>query len=152
MPHPNQVPSGQTMKLHLFRFQNKWAFNDPVAGLENEPFVKGMSEIIDNLVSRTGFTMAAQIHGVGIEFGLARFATPGRIVETVDIDPVAKTRVTRRFRRSAPLYTLTWLRADEGEGGHWYICDQNKLEGWLRPALFAYLSTAPSVIYFSVAI
>jgi hypothetical protein len=152
MPHPNQVPSGQTMKLHLFRFKGCWAFNDPVAGLENEQFVKGMTEIIDNLVSRTGFTFAAETHGVTAEFGLSRFETPGRIIEQTDIDPATKTRITRRFKRSAPLYTLTWLREDDGEGGNWYVCDQNKLEGWLCPALFAYFPTSPSKIYFSVTI
>ncbi len=40
---------------------------------------------------------------------------------------------------------LIWLR--EEYSGHWYLWAENKMEGWICPALFKYFETQPCKIY-----
>ena len=35
-----------------YRYQSSWVFDDPAVGLEREPFVCGIDEMIDRLVAR----------------------------------------------------------------------------------------------------
>ena len=40
---------------------------------------------------------------------------------------------------------LTWQRPEYG--GHWYRWDEQKMDGWLCPALFKYFPDAPHALY-----
>lgn len=43
-------------QIHLEKKYNTWVFTDPRVGLVDEPFIMGMSEIIDTAVAKSGGT------------------------------------------------------------------------------------------------
>jgi hypothetical protein len=40
------------MVIEIYRHHGTWAFTDPFKGLENEPFVAGIPEIIDEFIEK----------------------------------------------------------------------------------------------------
>jgi hypothetical protein len=103
-------------------------FDDPAAGLDKEPFVEGMPEIIQHCLTDEGILRRAVNNGFTLRFSDRDFIPePGEIVQ---------------------FFKLTRLR--EEDGGNWYRLAGTNLEGWLCPALFAYFQTAPDNLYFTV--
>ena len=45
------APANSIMVIAPYRYQGTWVFDDPRAGLEREPFVAGVPEMIDVLVA-----------------------------------------------------------------------------------------------------
>lgn len=72
--------------IHPYRHDNAWVFDDPAAGLVREPFVAGITEMIDQLV--------ADIPDAATGFRLLFAACPFAGYQA----------------------TLTWVRADPVEG------------------------------------
>jgi hypothetical protein len=96
-----------------------WVFDDERAGLKEEAFVLGMSEMISKVVEAKAIPNAAK--GFTLTFDRAPF---GHDVE------------------------LLWLRPDEAIG-NWYKGNVfgQEMTGWLCPALFLYFTEAPARIY-----
>jgi hypothetical protein len=116
-PVSRPVPQNSIMVIVPYRHQGTWVFDDPNAGLVREPFVAGVPEMIDHLVTdipnaKTGFRLL---------FSARPF--PGHQEK------------------------LTWTRADEGSDGNYYRLDDPPMEGWLCPALFKYFNEAPAELY-----
>jgi hypothetical protein len=100
-----------------YAFASTWVFDDEATNLIREPFVGGMSEIITEIVNSVG------IKDADTGFRLTFSANP------------------------FPNYThsFEWLRFDFG--GNLYYCPENKMTGWLCPALLKYFNKAPKKIY-----
>jgi hypothetical protein len=103
-----------------YRYQGTWVFDDDAVGLTREPFVAGVPEMIDHIVR----DIPDAHEGFRLTFSTQPF--PGFSHE------------------------LTWVR--EEIEGNWYRVDDipepgSHLEGWLCPALFCYLETAPRRLY-----
>lgn len=94
-----------------------WYFTDHEAGLQHEPFVGQINEMIDQLV--VGF------EGARDGFRLYFSATP---------IPQAQM-------------SFTLVEATPDLGGADYHCDQLGITGWLCPALFCYFEKPPQRIY-----
>src|SRR5207244_2929796 len=84
-PSANAAPGGLFI-IEPYRFEGAWVFDDPSAGLVREPFVAGITEMIDGLV--------ADIEGAAQGFRLL-FAT----------EPFEGHQAV-----------LSWVRADSVEG------------------------------------
>ena len=109
------------MQLSLYRDHNAWVFDDERFNLIAEPFVEGMSEIIDRLVMNT--------------FGEDRYDTGVDIIFSKNNFPSSLTHID-------------WVSEDCD--GNWYEWKDEKMEGWLCPALFHYFSETPKTIYINV--
>ena len=108
------------MVIEPYRRAGTWAFDDPRAGLQGEPFVNGVPEWIDALLEKAAIRDPDQ--GFRLIFSGRPF-------------PNYQTEVQ-------------WRRRDMG--GNWYYSDEFQSEGWLCPALFQYFKRAPRAIYISV--
>jgi hypothetical protein len=100
-----------------------WVFDDERAGLKQEAFVSGASEMISRVVEQKRLPNAAT--GISLTFS-------DQPIERVDVE-------------------LHWLRKDENQllMGNWYrgrVADQ-EMECWLCPALFLYFATAPARLF-----
>ncbi|WP_036480150.1 DUF6717 family protein [Myxosarcina sp. GI1] len=105
------------MVIFPYRLHDTWVFDDSAVGLQQEPFVNGIPEIIDLLVENKNIANAEQ----GFKLIFSQTPFPGCDLE------------------------LDW-RSEE-YGGNWYYCQQYDREGWLCPALFKYFDRAPQKIY-----
>ena len=94
-----------------------WVFDDADAGLQAEPFVIGMNEIIDRILGEQGLLESAKQHGFKCEFSSQTI--PG------------ESAVLKLQRAEA--------------GGAWYR--YKELEGWLCPALMIYFQLIPGEIH-----
>jgi Family of unknown function (DUF6717) len=83
---PFAAPRGGILIVDPYRFQDAWVFDDAVTGLQKEPFVSGVTEMIDRLV--------AGIPDAEGGFRLLFSAAPFEGAQT----------------------SLTWVRADPVEG------------------------------------
>lgn len=112
------------MIIHPYWKHSNWVFDDKDTGLIAEAFVSGMTEIIEALLNKAGFTNDEAID----KFTAIFSATP------------------------FPEYTgvLTHIESDEYGVGNWYQYEDMK--GWLCPALFKYFSEAPKQIYVKVTL
>lgn len=106
-----------------YKYRGQWVFDDPDAGLEREPFVCGIPEMIDHFTRE----IPKASSGFVLMFSDLRFP-------------------------SANIH-LRWLKGNvldnpqREEFGNWYRCDDPPMEGWLCPALFRYFDQAPRNIY-----
>lgn len=100
-----------------YRQAGTWVFDDPRAGLQAEPFVSGIPELIDRLVAEANIPDAS--NGFRLIFSPQPF-------------PGYQTRVLWRRRENA---------------GNWYYAEKYHMEGWLCAALFKYFKRAPREIY-----
>jgi hypothetical protein len=105
------------MVIVPYRYQGTWVFDDPSVGLLREPFVAGVPEMIDYLVTDIPNAQS----GFRLLFSARPF--PGHQKK------------------------LTWSRADEGGDGNYYRLEDPLMEGWLCPALFKYFEQAPPELY-----
>src|SRR4051794_28174599 len=91
-----------------------WVFDDERVGLDKEPFVAGIPEMIDRLLERSGIALAEARRGFRLLFSPAPF----------------------------PEYGAKFVRDRSDVGGTWYRTDMPDVDppmvGWLCPALFKY--------------
>ena len=114
------------MTIYPYLIGSTWIFDDEQTGLKEEPFVRGMSEMISKVIESKSIPNAAQ--GFAMTFSDQPF--DGHDVE------------------------LEWLRADEPESpmaGNWYRGqiggEEEVLVGWLCPALLCYFDAAPKRLF-----
>jgi len=111
--------NNQVMVIQPYRAHGTWVFDDPVAGLVQEPFVAGIPAMIDLLVedipnASQGFRLlfsADQIPGFQVSVVWLREENGGN-----------------------------WYKLDDSDTGA-------DMEGWLCPALFRYFEKAPDLLY-----
>ena len=97
-----------------------WVFDDERVGLEREPFVAEVPEIIDRVVQRAGLDLGqSRRDGIRLLFSADPF--PGSQEEASRVRPEA--------------------------GGWWYRTAEPELDGWLCPALFHYFDEAPERLF-----
>ena len=104
--------------IHPYKVSGTWVFDDERFGLVREPFVLGMSEMIDQVVRRAGLGPEAE-KGFRLIFSAPPF--PGQQAEV---------------RR---------LGADCG--GYWYELAEGSMKGWLCPATLHFFPGHPPCIY-----
>lgn len=112
------------MTIYPYLIGSTWIFDDEQTGLKQEPFVKGMSEMISRLIESKSIPNAAQ--GFAMTFSDKPF-------DEADVE-------------------LHWLRADEPESpmaGNYYSGSiaGEQMTGWLCPALLCYFNAAPQRLY-----
>jgi len=109
--------------IQPYWYADTWVFDDASVGLEKEPFVAGVPEMIDALLDRSGIPIADARRGFRLLFSPAPF----------------------------PDHSASFVRTREELGGTWYRTDVESvtppMEGWLCPALFKYFPEAPPAIY-----
>lgn len=119
--------------IYPYLIGSTWVFDDPQAGLKEEAFVLGMSEMIFRLVEAKRIPDAAE--GFALTFNSEPF-------DGFDAE-------------------LTWLRSDDSQVvpgqdgsasqilGNWYkgIVAGQEMQGWLCPALGLFFSAAPTRIF-----
>ena len=103
-----------------YKWEGMWVFDDPSVGLDKEPFVAGVPEIIEAVLAEQS-----------IENGEQGFVLVFSAVPFPDHQ-----------------YVLEWVQ--EQDGGNIYRLCGTDMEGWLCPAIFEYFETAPESLYFSV--
>lgn len=107
--------------LQVYRYADTWVFDDPRHDLEQEPFVAGVPEMLDELLVETGIAdLDNYPENFRLIFSASRF--PGCHKE---------------------------LRRDEPENGGWWYRTEQKC-GWLCPALFHYFEEAPPSLFVRV--
>ena len=111
--------SNSLLVIEPYRPASTWVFDDRRAGLQHEPFVRGVPEWIDTLVKKADIPDADK--GFRLIFSAQPF--PGYQAKVV------------------------WRRREMG--GNWYYSEELGGEGWLCPALFKYFKRAPKAIYVS---
>ena len=109
--------SNPILVIAPYRHAGTWVFDDPRVGLQAEPFVSGIPELIDKLVADAAISDAHD--GFRLIFSAQPF-------------PGYQTKVVWRRREA---------------GGNWYYSEEYDQEGWLCPALFKYFRRAPKDIY-----
>jgi Family of unknown function (DUF6717) len=110
--------------IHPYKQHGVWMFDDPRAGLIEEPFIAGADVILDRMTEKIPDAES----GVTVFFSASPF--PGSQHEF------------HWRREGAP---------PEGwSGGNWYYSPEYDLEGWLCPALLQYFEKAPERLYVQV--
>lgn len=107
--------------IRPYRWEGLWVFDDPAKGLDKEPFIEGMPEIIEYGCSRKGIEKPER--GFTVYFSAQRM--PG-----VD-------------------YVLKLVGPEES--GHIYELEGTEMQGWLCPALMKYFDEPPEHIYIKLA-
>jgi hypothetical protein len=97
---PSDMPTG-VLAPHPYRWEGAWVFDDPAVGLVHEPFVAGVTEMIDRL--------AAGVPGAGRGFRLL-----------FSVSPFEGHQASLSWIRADPVEG-NWYRADDtGEEG--WLC------------------------------
>jgi hypothetical protein len=110
-----------TLELYPYKIRGCFVFDDERAGLKEEAFVSGMSEIIQKLVEHHKIPNASA--GFRMLFSHQPFEGSHAVIQKIE--------------------------GGSQETGNWYhgeICGE-PMKGWLCPALYLYFSTAPNRIY-----
>ena len=110
------------VKTRLFKGAKKqslWVFDDEERGLKREPFVAGMSQMIDRFVEEQGLD--------------PRWLT---LFFSLNPPPVVD------------YYHLKMMRLEKKSiGGAWYREVKTRMGGWLCPAMLKYFGTYPWQLY-----
>ena len=109
------------LELYPYKIRGCWVFDDERAGLKEEAFVLGMTEIISKVVERHGIPNASS----GFRMLFSHQPFQGGQAE------------------------IQKIAGGSQEDGNWYegeICGE-PMKGWLCPALYLYFSKAPERIY-----
>lgn len=116
------MSTNSLMVLHPYLHNGMWVFDDESKGLDKEPFVAGVPEILEALLAQQGIPNPEQ--GFNLIFSASPF----------------------------PGHQLAARRVREELGGNWYAIDTplGPQEGWLCPALFKYFDQAPDALYVQV--
>jgi hypothetical protein len=94
-------PANAILTIEPYRLDGAWVFDEPRVGLHREPFVAGITEMIDRLVA--GITDAAQ--GFRLRFAAFPFVGHQAVLTWVRADPVEGN----------------WYRADD-RGDEGWLC------------------------------
>jgi hypothetical protein len=94
-------PANGILTIEPYRHDGAWVFDEPLVGLHREPFVAGISEMIDRLVA--GIPDAAQ--GFRLRFAAFPFEGHQAVLTWVRADPVEGN----------------WYRADD-QGDEGWLC------------------------------
>jgi hypothetical protein len=100
-----------------YRWEGTWVFDDPEVGLNKEPFVFGIPEMIETLLERKGMS---QVDRFRLTFSAFKF--PGYDEEIV-------------------------LQSGDVSRGSYYESASFGKVGWLCPALAHYFFKSPAKIY-----
>ena len=106
----------------------QWCFDIPILGIEDEPFVSGIPEIIDYHLSRGNKLKGAKENGTSVLF-------------SGDKNKPKNFSVGHYFKL---------VKLQEENGGCWYRDPTSKMEGWLCPNLFQFFATAPKQIHICI--
>lgn len=112
----------QINTIYPYRTQAGWAFDDEEVGLNAEPFIAGIPEIIDGIVGDRDEFVAHISHSV----------IPNYTGHLVKLNP---TKVAEEG-----------CTPDTG----WYMLEGTDQIGWLCPATLKYFKDYPDSIYFKV--
>ena len=110
-----------TLELYPYQISNCWVFDDSRAGLKEEAFVLGMSEIISRVVEHHKIPDASK----GFRMIFSHTPFEGFHAEIGKIPGGSR------------------------EEGNWYegeVCGEH-MRGWLCPALYLYFSDAPKLLF-----
>ena len=116
-PYRENVMANSILIIQPYWSSGTWVFDDPATGLVREPFVCGIPQMIDRLVSVAAIPKARS--GFRLLFGSSPF----------------------------PGYQASFTRGRTEHGGTWYRDETTGDEGWLCPALFKYFDAAPEALY-----
>ncbi len=100
-----------------YKWYGSFVFDDPERGLLREPFVLGMSEMIERMLEERGINGD---EGFRMYFGAIKPPDKG-------------------------VYHLKLMFKDAGGG--WYRNVETRMCGWLCPAMFAYFDALPQDLY-----
>jgi hypothetical protein len=122
-----------TMTIYPYLLEDTcWVFDDERAGLKEEAFVLGMTEMISRLVEAKSVPNAAK--GFAMTFAAEPF---DHDVELTWVQPEDVAKLSGNAFTAQPGV------------GNWYrgtVSDQEMI-GWLCPALFRYFEEAPKRIF-----
>ena len=120
--NPNRkVPKNAMLVIRPYRGESgTWVFDDEKLGVEREPFVEGVPEMIDHLLEKAG--IPNKDSGFRLIFSAKPF----------------------------PNYSakFSWVRKEFD--GNWYRWDETGMEGWLCPVLYMYFLDPPKELYVKV--
>jgi hypothetical protein len=116
------------MFLRWNSIKTDWCFDIPVMGIEDEPFVSGMEDIIDKQLIKADKLAAAKKHGICVLFSGG------------SVKPKAFSH--------GHYFSLTRQRQDNG--GCWYKEPESGYEGWLCPNLYQYFASPPNTIHICI--
>jgi len=94
-----------------------WMFDDESVGLKGEPFVCGIPEMINYVITKKNIK--------NTDKGVALFVSATEL----------------------PSYDLKLMWSRFEAGGNWYNCLETKTDGWLCPALYKYFNSTPSSLF-----
>lgn len=103
----------------------QWVFDIPFAGIEDEPFVEGIPEILEHHLRKARKLTYAQSQGITVLF-----------TDSPNIPPAF---------RGGTNFTLVRSRFDSN--GAWYTDKASKLEGWLCPNIHQFFAAPPAKIH-----
>jgi len=106
----------------------EWCFDIPIVGIEDEPFVEGIPEIIEYHLGKSNKTSSAKKTGVTVLFSGA--ATKPKEFTNGNYFKLVKTK--------------------EENGGGWYKEPVSRYEGWLCPNLYQFFAKAPKQIHVCI--
>jgi hypothetical protein len=106
----------------------EWCFDIPIVGIEDEPFVEGIPEIIEYHLGKSNKTTSAKKKGVTVLFSGA--ATKPKEFTSGTYFKLVKTK--------------------EENGGSWYKEPVSRYEGWLCPNLYQFFAKAPKQIHVCI--
>jgi len=109
--------------LSLYRHEGLWCFDYPELGIVLEPFVEGMTELIDAVLAEKPETLEHPV-----------------LVFSEVFTPATRLR-------------LEWMESRESADGPWnrYHCPDLDLSGWLCPCLLKFFPAgAPAVLHFDI--
>lgn len=121
--------------LELYPYERPpgiWVFDDPETNLQQEPFVRGISEMITAVVEAKGIRNASG--GITLQFSGEPFADCDAVLNWV--------------RAGTPSEWDSALEKPWNRHGNWYRGEINGtvMEGWLCPALGRYFRDLPMKI------
>ncbi len=124
------------LTIYPYLLENTWVFDDATAGLKEEAFVLGMSEMISRFVEHKKIPNAVQ--GFSLQFSDEPFAGYDA---HLDWGETGDSQTVPGRDGSASYY------------GNWYtgIVAGRKMTGWLCPALALYFYNAPKRLFVKVA-
>ncbi len=111
------MPKEKFIVIKPYWYEGEWVFDDAKTGVQREPFITGITEMI-TLVVR----------------GIPNARAGVRLICCEQPLPGAR-------------HTLTWVRAEAGgTGGNYYRLDNLPVEGWMSPAMYRYFDHTPAVL------
>jgi hypothetical protein len=108
--------------------QDAWCFDIPIVGIEDEPFVSGMPEIIEHHLIRAEKLDVARTHGVSVLFSGA--ASKPAAFELGNYFHLVKVK--------------------EENNGCWYRDPSTGFEGWLCPNLYQFFAAPPNTLHICI--